>query len=429
MTTLDHADLDASLAQLDLRRANLARALRWLRDHGPRSRATLASELGLTRSTVSSLVSDLAERGLVREGKVQRPTVGRPGTAVELDGSHVIGLGAEINVNHVALVALDLTGRPVCEERLALDARALPADVVVDHLADLVVRTAARLAAEGHLTVGLTVGVAGLFDRRRDLLTHGPNLGWHDVPVGDLLRRRLDGSFAVRIDNEGNLAAAAEATPGVPERQDILVIHGEVGIGGGIVADGRLLRGRLGYAGEFGHMIVQPRGRTCGCGRSGCWETVSGLRALVDLMSEPDDPIRNPGLALEDRLAEINRRAAIGDARTLDALEQVGTWVGVGAAILANAINPATIVLSGYFAAVGTHMRAAVERELTAGVLAVDAGGTRVEISELGFAAAVRGGATAALETVYSNPTVVPRQSLPAPTAPAPEPPVAEVLA
>ena len=141
------------------------------------------------------------------------------------------------------------------------------------------------------------------------------------------------------------------------------MIFGEVGVGGGIVADGRLLRGRQGYAGEFGHMIVEPGGRRCGCGRVGCWETVVGLRALLDAAADPDDPVRDPALGLDDRLAEINRRADLGDTRTLAALDQVGGWVGVGAAILANALNPGAIVLSGYFAEVGRHMRPAIEEQ------------------------------------------------------------------
>ena len=195
--------------------------------------------------------------------------------------------------------------------------------------------------------------------------------------------------------------------PGDPNRQDILVIFGEVGVGGGIVAGGRLLRGHQGYAGEFGHMIVEPGGRRCGCGRVGCWETVGGLRALLDAAADPDDPMRDPALSLDDRLAELNRRADLGDTRTIAALDQVGSWVGVGAAMLTNALNPAAIVLSGYFAEVGHHMRPAIEEHLLAGVLAPQAGGTRVEFSTLGFTAAVRGGAAVALEAVFDDPTIV----------------------
>ncbi len=409
MVSIDHTPTEHSVDQLDLRRSNLGLVLRRLRDHGPRSRATLATDLAMTRSTVSTLVAELADRGLVREGKQQRHTVGRPGTAVELDGRAVYGIGAEVNVNHVSTVALDLAGRIVAERKLSLDARSIDAERVIDHLVYLVRETAADLDRFGGHLVGLTVGVAGLVDRQRDVLTMAPNLVWRDVPLGAMVREKLAAGYPVTLDNEGNLAAKAEATPGDPERQDILVIFGEIGVGGGIVAGGQLLRGRQGFAGEFGHMIVQPRGRTCGCGRSGCWETVSGLQALLELAADPDDPIRNATMALDDRLAELNRRADLGDARTLAALDQVGSWVGVGAAVLTNALNPASIVLSGYYAAVGHHMRSAVEKELRAGVLAPDAGGTRVELSSLGFRAAVIGGATVALDSVFADPTCVPR--------------------
>jgi predicted NBD/HSP70 family sugar kinase len=391
------------------RRAHLGLILRRLRDHGPRSRATLAAELGLTRSAISTLVSELAERGLVRSGEVERGAVGRPGTSVELDGHAIAGLGAEINVNHVSTMALDLSGQVVSRHELGLDAHRVPVDEVLDRLSELVDRTTAELASRHVDPVGLTVGVAGLVDRERAVLTHGPNLDWHDVAVGDLLRDRLGDAYPIRVDNEGNLATLAEATPGDPDRQDVLVIFGEVGVGGGIVAGGRLLRGRQGYAGEFGHMVVEPQGRGCGCGRVGCWETVIGLRALLDLAADPDDPVRDPALGIEERLAELNRRADLGDTRTLGALAQVGDWVGVGCGLLVNALNPAAIVLSGYFAVVGEHMRAAIDTRLRADVLAPDAGGSRIELSSLGFTAPVRGGAAMALETVFADPTRVER--------------------
>ena len=415
MTTLSHTGRDHRLGNPHVRRSNLGLALRHLRDHGPRSRAALAADLGMTRSTVSTLVTELMERGLVSDGPPVQGSVGRPSTAVELDGRSVAGIGAEVNVNHVATLALDLRGEVLGERRLALDARTLGADRVLLHLVDVVRDTVASLDRRGVCVIGLTVGVAGLYDQVTDTLTHGPNLGWTDVPVGAVLRRELGGAFAVQVDNEGNLAAAAEAVPGEPGRADVLVLHGEVGLGGGIVSGGRLLRGSHGYAGEFGHMIVEPGGRQCGCGRRGCWETVSGLRALLEAAADPEDPIRDPGTAVEDRLAEINRRAELGDARTLRALEDVGAWVGVGAAVLANALNPATIVLTGYYAAVGHHMRPAIERELRAGVLAPDAGGTQVALSTLGFTAAVRGGATASLETVFADPAQVARLAATAP--------------
>lgn len=390
-----------------MRSAKLSLVLRHLRDHGPRSRARLATELDLTRSAVSALVTELEELGLVRAAGIERGGLGRPGTAVELDGSTVCGIGAEINVNHVSTIALDLAGRVVAEHRLPLDANRLAATEVLDAMAALVQQTDADVRAAGAATVGAVVGVAGLIDRTREALTVGPNLRWRDVAVGAELRGRLAAAYPVSIENEGNLAAIAEAVPGDPTRQDILVIFGEVGVGGGIVAGGRLLRGHQGYAGELGHMIVDPGGRRCGCGRVGCWETVAGLRALLDAAADPDDPIRDPAMSLDDRLAELNRRADLGDTRTLAALDQMAGWLGMGVALLTNALNPAAIVLSGYFAEVGHHMSPAIDEHLLAGVVAPQAGGTRVELSTLGFTAAVRGGAAVALETVFDDPTVV----------------------
>ena len=387
--------------------ARLSLVLRRLRDGGPRSRAGLATDLGLTRSAVSTTVAELEDRGLVRSAGTERGGLGRPGTTVELDGRTVCGIGAEINVHHVGAVALDLAGEVVAEHRRAVDVSRLATGEVLDRLAELVQRTAAEAHAGGRWPIGCTVGVAGLVDRTRQLVAVGPNLRWTDVPVGAELRGRLGADLPVVVENEGNLAAVAEALPGDDARRDVLVIFGDVGVGGGIVAGGRLLRGHQGYAGELGHMIVDPGGRRCACGRVGCWETVIGLRALLDAAADPDDPVRDPVLSLDERLAELDRRAGLGDTRTLAALDQVAGWLGVGAALLTNALNPAAVVLSGYFAVLGRHLRPSIQEHLLAGVLAPQAGGTRVELSTLGCGAAVRGGALVALEPVFDDPTVV----------------------
>lgn len=395
-----------------VRRANLALVLRSLRDDGPRSRARLAADLALNKATVSSLVTELAERGLVRDAGEERGAVGRPGIVVQLVGRRVCGIGAEINVHHVATLALDLQGDVVSERRLSLAAAGQPPEAVLGRLAGLLAETLADLHTQGAVPVGIIVGAAGLIDRRSGTLAVAPNLGWRNVPVAAHLRERLGHpAYPIELDNEASLAAVAEATPGDPARSDLIVIHGEVGVGGGLVAGGRQLRGHQGYAGEFGHMAVEANGRRCGCGRTGCWETVIGLGRLLDLAADPDDAVRDPELDLEARLEELNRRAESGDDRTLAALHQVAHGLGAGVAMLANVLNPGVVVLSGYFAEVGHWLQDIVEAELAAGVLAPDAGGTTVALSTLGFTAAVRGGAIVALEHVFDDPTIVGRVS------------------
>ncbi|MBC2933312.1 ROK family transcriptional regulator [Nocardioides sp. zg-1228] len=394
-----------------VRRANLSLVLRSLREDGGRSRARLAADLGLNKATVSSLVTELLERGLVREGSAERGAVGRPGTIVEIDGAGAYGVGAEINVHHVSTRAVDLAGTVVSEHRTSMDTRGLEPAEVVDRLGELLHATLDDLAALGAVPVSAVVGVAGLVDHDGGTVSVAANLGWQDVGLARLLRAALgDPDYLIKVDNEANLAAVAEATPGDPDRRDILVVHGEVGIGGGIVADGRPYAGRRGYAGEFGHMVVDRDGNRCGCGRTGCWETVIGLSHLIDLAASGDDDLlRSPVLDLEGKVEEIGRRAAAGDEQTLTALREIGHWVGIGAALLTNLLNPGMIVLSGYLGEIGEWFRAEAEAELAAGVLAPDAGGTRIALSALGFSAAVHGAAAVAIDHVYDDPTLVPR--------------------
>jgi predicted NBD/HSP70 family sugar kinase len=397
--------------QVSLRRHNLGVVLRHVRDAGPRSRARIATETGLNKATVSSLVADLVERGLLREGHAERGSVGRPGQSVVIDGRGICGIGAEVNVDYVAVLALDLSGDVVIERRLPLDTAKLGPGIVLDHLASLLAEAIDAVSARGAQPVGMTLALPGLVDAGSGILRVAPNLGWTSVPIVQEVNDRLGRPpYPLLVDNEANLAALAEVAAGNSAGSlDLILLTGAAGIGGGVVSGGRLLRGGHGFGGEVGHMAVAPGGRPCGCGRSGCWETVVGLTALLADAADPDDPVRDPALDLDQRLAEINRRAGLGDARTLSALERVGSWLGIGASILVNVLNPSVLVLGGYLAAVGPWLIDEAEAELAARVIAPNVGGCRIELSTLGFTAAVRGGAQVALEAVYTDPTMVQR--------------------
>jgi predicted NBD/HSP70 family sugar kinase len=396
--------------QATVRRSNLGLVLRHLRDSGPRSRARIAQETGLNKATVSSLVAELAERGLVGAGDVDRDgSVGRPGLIVHLDGGLVCGIGVELNVDYAATLVLDLCGTVVFEHRVALDAPVMGPERTLDAIAGLVGEALAAVAERGAMAVGLTVAVPGLARSVDGVVTLAPNLGWHDVAVLAGLRERLDVDFPIRVENDANLSAIAEWAMGSEARTpDLVYLTGEVGVGGGVIVAGQLLRGAGGLSGEVGHMSLGDPGQVCGCGRSGCWETVVGLAALLREAADADDPVRDPARDLETRLAEIAQRAADGDPRTLSALSRIGTALGTGAAVLINVFNPAVIVLGGYFAVLGEWLMGPLTAELEARVFGPGLAGARVVLSTLGFTAAVRGGAHVALESVFDDPTLVP---------------------
>jgi predicted NBD/HSP70 family sugar kinase len=403
-----------------VRRHNLSLVLRHLRDAGPRSRARIAAHTGLNKATVSSLVGELAERRLVADGRSERGAIGRPGQAVNLDGASVSGVGAEINVDYVAVAVLDLVGRVVTERRLGMDTVQLGPGPVMDGLATLVRETLDAPDVHGRTVVGLTLAVPGLVRIADGRLVEAPNLGWRDVSVGSLLQERLGPlDCAIRVDNEANLAAMAEYAERRGTVRHLVLLAGTVGVGAGIVVDGRVLRGADGFGGEVGHLPLDKPGALCGCGRRGCWETRVGLGALLQGIADIADSVLDPTLDVEQRLGEVVRRAEAGDRRTLDALDQVGTWLGRGAATIANVVNPELIALGGYVAAIAPWVVEPMRREFAAGVIA-DPDRCAIEVSPLAFAGAVRGAAEQALDAVFADPTMAPRPMIA--TEPAGEP-------
>jgi predicted NBD/HSP70 family sugar kinase len=395
--------------QAAVRRSNLGLVLQHLRDAGSRSRARIAQETGLNKATVSSLVAELADRGLISTGEVDRAgTVGRPGLTVHLDGRGVCGIGVELNVDYAATLVLDLRGDVLFEHRIALDVPELGPEQTLDAVVGLVGEALAAAAARDAVPAGITLAVPGLVRSADGVVIYAPNIGWHDVPVLEGLRARMDLDCPIRVENDANLSAIGEWAMGSEARTpDLVYLTGEVGVGGGVIVAGQLLRGAGGLSGEVGHTALGNPDRVCGCGRRGCWETVVGLSALLHAAADPGDPVRDPGRDLETRLAEVAARADAGDTRTLAALHQVGTGLGAGAAVLINLFNPEVILLGGYFAVLGRFLVDPMAIELRARVFGPDLAGARVVLSTLGFTAAVRGGAHVALESVFADPTLV----------------------
>jgi predicted NBD/HSP70 family sugar kinase len=401
-----HDPRHAPANQRSVRRHNLGVVLRHVADHGPRSRAAIAQATGLNKTTVSSLVTELIGLRLVVErGLEQRGTVGRPGQVVELSGDGVVALGLEINVDYLAVRALDLTG---AERHRGLDVednRRLPVGKVLDRLAAQAKAALDAVQAEGLRPVGATVALPGLVDAANGALLVAPNLSWNEVPVVDELRERLGGpAFPLAADNEANLAALAELWEGTARGfTDVLYVSGEIGIGAGIILGGELFRGAQGFGGEFGHMTIDPGGRPCACGSRGCLETVAGLEALLELAGlDPSDARTTTGSG--EPVAALATRARAGDEHALAALREAGRWLGIAIASAANLLNFQAVVLGGFFGQLSTWLAAPIARELEIHVLASEWAVPRLLPSTLGPEAAVRGAAAQSLRRVLADP-------------------------
>lgn len=392
-----------------LRRSNLALVLGRLRE-GARSRAVVAAETGLNKATVSSLVAELLSRGLVAEAPISDVRgIGRPGQPVRLVPDRVAGIGVEIGLERLAGAVVGLDGSVLTETSIPLVTTALEPAEVFDRLAGLTTELIEGVERDGGQAAGIAVAVPGLVDVDAGRLALAPNLGWAEVALVEEVRRRLGRpDLRVLLENDANLAAVAEHAIGHARgAQDLVYLTGEVGVGGGVILGGHLVRGAAGYTGEVGHMPIGSD-HLCGCGRVGCWETQVGLAAVLEATADADDPVRDRSRDLDSRLAELQGRAESGEPRTLAGLEQIGRDLGLGASILVNLVNPAVIVLGGYFAVLGKHMIETARAELRSRVIAPDAGRCRLELSTLGFSASILGGAQLALTTVLQDPTLVP---------------------
>ncbi|SCG40044.1 ROK family transcriptional regulator [Micromonospora humi] len=407
MISIDRSFQTADLG--DVRVANRAVVLRHVRLHAPCSRADVAARTGLNKATVSSLVGELIEHGLLRETGLTENRVGRPATMLVLDGSRHVGLGLQIGADELVVVAADLAGEPLLTWRRAFAAATAGPEETVRALATLTRRAVTRVTGAGRTVLGLTVGVPGLVDAD-GVVPAAPALGWRGVPLAAALRRALrDPGFPVGVDTDANLAVSAELRHGpYAGTADLVHVTGGLAVGAGLVSGGRLLRGGRGFAGAIGHLPVAagppPTGTeapACHCGRHGCLAAVAGVDAVVRRLL-PDAASDGP---VTDYLPEIERIQALaraGDVPVRDGLAEVGRQLGYAISVLVDLLDPEVVVVGGHLAALAPWLLPAARAEVSARTSGPPAT-VRLEASALGSVASAVGGATAALAAVEAG--------------------------
>ncbi|MCX5208329.1 ROK family transcriptional regulator [Kitasatospora sp. NBC_00240] len=401
-----------------LRRTNLGVVLRHLRESGAQSRTHLAAATGLPKATVSVLVGDLIQRGLVREGELDRAgAVGRPHRMVDLDGRWICGVGAEIGPDHITVLALDLRGTVVHEDRRALNVPALTPQAALREVADLVADCLSAVTDLGMHPIGVTLVTQGSVDAASGTVAVATNFGWRDVRAVHELRARL-GRHAppVLVENDAESGALAEylAAPGADVRE-LVYVTGGIGVGGASISGGKLIRGS-----EIGHMRLDRLDRPCACGRTGCWEVAVGLQAFLDAAADPSDQVHDLSVDLADRLDDLLGRADAREPRTLAALAALADDLALGLGILVDVLNPPRIVLGGYFAVFGRYLVDAAQRVLDNRRITPAPGRVLVTASTLGLSNAARGGAQLALEGIFQDPSDIPLRPEPGTKAPGP---------
>jgi N-acetylglucosamine repressor len=353
--------------------------LRTIYDSNAISRAELARQTRLTRTTISEVVTPLIERGLVEEVGHGQSSGGRIPILLSVidDSRHLIGInlldgelsGATINLRG----AIQQRASRALHRRDAESVLACTYDLL-DELVELATRP----------LLGIGISTPGLMDTSAEVVRRAVNFGWQDLHLKALIQARY--RLPVYMGNLAHMAALAEYTCARQKRTNLVVIHISQGIGAGIILDGELFHGDAYGAGEIGHAVVVEDGRLCNCGNYGCLETVADSRAIVRRVQELADAAQNSQPHAHD-LATINFEQAVrafhaGDPTVAQVIDEVGRYLGIAAAQLVSILNIERIVITGHVARFGQPLGDVIGRELLKRALPALAQATEIVVVE-----------------------------------------------
>lgn len=398
--------------QESIRKVNTSIVLNVLRLQSPISRAELAAQTKLNRSTVSNIINELIDEGLVLELDTMESKIGRPGIALALKPEAGAVVGVEIGVGFISVILTDFVASVLWREWVEIPPSKPQIEIISE--AEKLIDQALAIAQEKNLRLlGIGLGVPGLVNTRKGELLFAPNLGWKNVPLRLMWNQRFH--LPLYVENEANLAALGEYYFGVGREVDNLIyLSSGVGLGGGLIINGKLFKGGFGLAGEIGHIQRDPGGEMCGCGRRGCWETQVGPRAVLQrvkraIEADPDTVLTKYVNDEQNKLTfnQVVDCALQGEQLCRSALEEVGKNLGTGIADLANIFNPEMVVIGGAFSYGQEILLPVIEETLSSETLPAVKKDLRVIFSEHGADACVLGAIAVVLDDILREVALV----------------------
>jgi N-acetylglucosamine repressor len=331
--------------------------VRTLYDLGPISRAEVARLTGLTRTTVSDVVTTLLDDGVVREIGRGPSSGGKAPILLQVDDDARLVVGLDLGEEHFAGSLVNLRGDIRRTVELAVDVRD------GDDALELVFNLLDQLLADSTAPLlGIGIGTPGLVDSRTGTIRRAVNLDWRDLPLGAIIAERF--GVPVNVANDSQAAALAEYTYAGGDRvPNLIAIRVGRGVGAGLILRGALFQGDGSGAGEIGHVVVDDGGARCRCGRIGCLETVAGMRAIEARAAEVTGRPTN--------LAAIRAALDAGEPWALTIADDAGAALGRAIAGLIGALDVQRIVLLGPVTDLGLPWLAAVRREAADRALAL----------------------------------------------------------
>ncbi len=381
-----------------IRGMNRSTVLNTILSEGPISRAALAQLIGLSPASITNLTSDLIEEGLIRETREGESSGGRRPIllAINPDGGFVVGL--KLTEEKLIGALTDLSAQVRSHRVTDLDGTH-PREIVrkVSEAVDALIQ-AADVSRDSLRGVGL--GMAGVVDAERGISRQQPFFGWRDVPLGSMLQEELQ--TMVHIDNDVKALTMAELLYGAGQGvSEFLTITVGRGIGLGIVVNGQLYRGSRGGGGEFGHIIVDPDGPPCSCGRTGCLEAFAAERSLIREGQKAVKSNQLPEFQSLDQLIELGQA---GDPAAKRIFSEAGRVLGREVANLINIFNPELILVSGEGTRIGDLIFDPMRKAIAECAMSTLRDDTEVRVDHWGDDAWAIGAASLVLQDYFASP-------------------------
>jgi predicted NBD/HSP70 family sugar kinase len=345
---VDLSDVELA-SSVTARRINRDIVLELIRTRQPISRAELARQSGLQRSTVSQIIEQLLAEKWVCEGQTAVSQRGRRPTLIRLNES-LVALAVDIHPRQASIAMVDLNGRLISRSMAPLSRDAAAST-------DLILEAMSRMRAGlGGLSVeGVGVSLPGRVDPHNEQLLFAPNLHWRDFDLKGVIEKRM--KQPVHVANAAIACLLAQLTFHRDEgNRDAVLITASEGVGAAIFANGSIITGHDGMAGEFGHISIDPEGPECACGQRGCWEVFASCRAALRYFRELQPQHRAIGFS------ELLNMAEEGNAHAGAAIERQAREIGQGLRLVIAALSPAVVYIAGEVTSAWHRYRPTIEK-------------------------------------------------------------------
>ncbi|MEH7225544.1 ROK family protein [Bacillus sp. JJ1566] len=352
-----------------VKKNNKALVLQLIMEQEPISRADIAQISGLNKTTVSTLVAELLDEDLIFESGPGVSSGGRRPVILHFNKDAGYAIGIDIGVNYVLSVLTDLKGNILLERNQSVIRTTYATTMGI--VQSMIQSFMDEMPKSTYGIVGIGVGVPGIVNNEGYILL-APNLGWSNIQLKEDLEKLF--KVPVIIENEANAGAVGEQQFGVGQDQEnILYISAGIGIGVGIIVNKELYKGKNGFSGEMGHMIIDMNGKRCNCGSRGCWEAYASEQALLEMAE-----------ASISSLDELIQLAKNGDDKAKSLFEEIGHYLGLGINNIINTFNPEQVIIGNRLAQAKVWIEAPILNTIEKHTLGFHQNDLQLDFSKLG---------------------------------------------